>query len=54
MIDEAFDEEQIVRTKFEALRAMMDERVTRLWAGETCLHTICSWQILIRACSIAS
>jgi hypothetical protein len=33
MIDEAFDEEQIVRTKFEALRPVMDERVTRLWAG---------------------
>src|SRR5215207_3562354 len=33
MIDEAIDEEQIIRTKFEALRPVMDERVTRLWAG---------------------
>jgi hypothetical protein len=33
MIDEAIDEEQTIRTKFEALRAVMDERVTRLWAG---------------------
>jgi hypothetical protein len=33
MIDEAIDEEQTIRTKFEALRAVMAERVTRLWAG---------------------
>lgn len=33
MIDEAFDEERIIRTKFEALRPVLDERVTRLWAG---------------------
>lgn len=33
MIDEAIDEEQTIRTKFEALRPVMDERVTRLWAG---------------------
>jgi hypothetical protein len=33
MIDEAIDEEQIIRTKFEALRPVMDERLTRLWAG---------------------
>src|SRR5712691_13124225 len=26
-------EEQTIRTKFEALRPVMDERVTRLWAG---------------------
>lgn len=29
----AIDEEQIIRTKFEALRPVMDERLTRLWAG---------------------
>ena len=33
MIDAAIDEEQTVRTKFDALRSVMDERVTRLWAG---------------------
>jgi hypothetical protein len=33
MIDEALDEEQTIRTKFQALRPVMDERVTRLWAG---------------------
>jgi hypothetical protein len=33
MIDEAIDEGQIIRAKFEALRPVMDERVMRLWAG---------------------
>ena len=33
MIDAAIDEEQTIRTKFDALRSVMDERVTRLWAG---------------------
>jgi hypothetical protein len=33
MIDAAIDEEQTIRTKFEALRPVMDERITRLWAG---------------------
>lgn len=33
MIDEAIDEEQIMRTTFDALRPVMDERRTRVCAG---------------------
>jgi hypothetical protein len=33
MIDAAIDAEQTIRTKFDALRPVVDERVTRLWAG---------------------
>ena len=33
MIHESFDEEHAVRTKYLALRPVMNERVTRLWAG---------------------
>src|SRR5262245_49865551 len=33
MIDDAVDDEQTIRLKFLALRPVMDERITRLWAG---------------------